>query len=112
MARDGLLGDHVEFDTADARGRAGEIAVGPSLHVIIAEWRQLVEAAIEGQGQSPAWIGAARQDIRYGEPTRLAGDWPVDIRGDWVDAIDGKRFAASAVPLAPYQVLWLRAVAA
>ena len=45
-------------------------------------------------------------------PRVATGDWPVEVRGDWVDAIDGKRFAASAVPLAPYQVLWLRAVAA
>jgi sucrose phosphorylase len=41
---------------------------------------------------------------------RLAtGEWPVAGGGGWEDVISGKRFeGGSAVPVAPYQVIWLQ----
>jgi hypothetical protein len=41
------------------QGLASEVAVGSSLHGVVAEGRQLVETGIEGYGQAPRWVVAA-----------------------------------------------------
>jgi glucosylglycerate phosphorylase len=42
-------------------------------------------------------------------PCVAAGEWPVGRAGDWVDVISGEPFRlGSALPLDPYQVLWLQ----
>jgi glucosylglycerate phosphorylase len=46
-----------------------------------------------------------------GSPAVATGEWQAG-RGEWEDVITGKRFdRASAVPLGPYQVLWLTSMA-
>jgi glycosidase len=47
-----------------------------------------------------------------GSPQVAVGDWMAGRAGTWEDLISGERFeGGSALPMAPYQVLWLRASA-